>query len=189
MSIPSPLQTHFAQRGCVVWFTGLSGSGKSTLSGALEQRLLDARHPCYVLDGDVIRNGLCSDLGFSHADRTENIRRIGHVAALFANAGLIALTAFISPYRADRETARKAAGAERFLEVYMDIDVDGCEARDPKGLYKKARAGQISGFTGIDAPYEPPEAPALALPTGRLAVGECVEQLYDLLAQRGFIDK
>lgn len=175
------------QRGCVVWLTGLSGSGKSTLSRALERRLIDAGRLCYVLDGDVIRTGLCADLGFSPEHRQENIRRIGQVAALFADAGVVAIAAFISPYREDREVARRVASAERFVEVYLDISVAQCEARDPKGLYRKARAGELPGFTGVDAPYEVPEAPDVSLETATLSVLECVERLWVTLERRGLI--
>jgi adenylylsulfate kinase len=177
----------FGQRGCVVWLTGLSGSGKSTVAGAVEARLVAAGHAAFVLDGDNVRHGLCSDLGFSPADRAENIRRVGEVAALLADAGLVTLTAFISPYRADRERARQAVGGERFLEVHLDVPLAVCEQRDPKQLYKKARAGELTGFTGVDAPYEAPERPDLALDTSALAVEECAAALVDLLRQRGLL--
>ena len=153
------------QRGCVVWFTGLSGSGKSTLARALEERLVSSGHLVYVLDGDNIRHGLNCDLGFSPEDRNENIRRIGEVAALFRDAGIVVLTAFISPYRADRDLARQAVGEDRFLEVFVDAPLATCEERDPKGLYVKARAGEIPEFTGLTAPYEEPPNPALVVNT------------------------
>lgn len=152
-------------RGGVLWFTGLSGSGKSTLAFGLEQALFDRRYKVVVLDGDNVRHGLNADLGFSQADRTENIRRVGEVAALFAGTGMVCIPAFISPYRQDRDAARAAAEG-RFHEVYLDADVATCERRDPKGLYRKARAGQIPDFTGISAPYERPTSPELVIPTG-----------------------
>ena len=151
----------------MVWLTGLSGAGKSTLATAVEAALIRAGHAACVLDGDNLRHGLNADLGFSPEDRRENIRRAGEVAALFADAGLIVIAAFISPYRAGREAAREAIGAARFLEVFLDAPLAVCERRDPKGLYRRARAGEIAEFTGISAPYEPPEAPALTLDTAR----------------------
>lgn len=174
------------QRGTVVWFTGLSGSGKSTVARAVEKRLHDAGRLVYVLDGDNIRHGLCADLGFSPQDRTENIRRIGHVAALLADAGAIVLTAFISPYRSDRAQVRSVVGGD-FVEVHVDAPLDVCEARDPKGLYKKARAGQIPEFTGITAPYEPPENPDLRLRTGAQSLAESAAAVQELLRQRGLL--
>ena len=176
------------QRGCVVWLTGLSGSGKSTIARGLEQALIRHGHPAYVLDGDNVRHGLNSDLGFLPEDRTENIRRIGEVAALFADAGMIAVTAFISPYRVDRERARRSAGSLPFLEVFLDVPVAVCEARDPKGLYKKARAGQISDFTGIDAPYEAPVAAEVVLRTHECTVEQEIERLVQELHDRGILD-
>ena len=152
-------------RGGVLWLTGLSGAGKSTLAFALEEELFARGYQVYVLDGDNVRHGLNADLGFSHHDRTENIRRVGEVAALFADAGLVCISAFISPYRADRDVARQAAKG-RFHEVYLDADVETCEERDPKGLYRKARSGKIADFTGVSAPYEIPPAPDLVVPTG-----------------------
>lgn len=174
------------QRGCVAWFTGLSGSGKSTVARAVEERLTAAGRLVYVLDGDNVRHGLCSDLSFSDADRTENIRRIGHVAALLADAGAIVLTAFISPFRKDRAQVRAVVGDQDFLEIFIDAPIDVCESRDPKGLYKKARNGEIPDFTGITSPYEPPEQPALQLPTGQLSLTECAASVQDMLTQRGF---
>jgi bifunctional enzyme CysN/CysC len=167
--------------GCVVWLTGLSGSGKSTLAIELERELFNlGRHAC-VLDGDNMRHGLCSDLGFSHDDRKENIRRAGAVARLFADAGLICITAFISPYRSDRELARKFAPPGRFLEVYLNAPLEVCEQRDPKGLYAKARRGEIKEFTGISAPYEVPLKPELELRTDRCGVGECIAAILTQL--------
>lgn len=170
-------------RGGVVWLTGLSGSGKSTLSIAAERRLFELGYQVYVLDGDNVRHGLNSDLAFSPEERAENIRRVGEVAALLSRAGMIVITAFISPYRSDRERARRAVG-EPFHEVYIEADLSTCEQRDPKGLYKKARAGDITDFTGISAPYEAPEAPALVIDTARLDVAASVEMLVDYVRQR-----
>jgi adenylyl-sulfate kinase len=171
----------------VVWLTGLSGSGKSTVAVAVEAALVAAGHAAYVLDGDNVRHGLNRDLGFAPEDRAENIRRVGEVAALFADAGLITLTAFISPYRADREAARAAVGAERFLEVFVDTPLEVCERRDPKQLYRRARAGEVGEFTGVSAPYEPPASPALALDTSALDAAACVERVVTLLRERGFL--
>lgn len=174
------------QRGAVVWFTGLSGSGKSTVAHALQERLHDAGRLVYVLDGDNVRHGLCADLGFSAADRTENIRRIGHVTALFADAGVLVLTSFISPYRADRQQVRDIVGSD-FVEVFVDAPLAVCEQRDPKGLYKKARAGQIPEFTGISAPYEAPLAAEIHLRTADLTLARCVATVHDQLAARGLL--
>ena len=175
------------QKGCVVWLTGLSGSGKTTVARALEATLLGEGHLAYVLDGDKVRQGLNRDLGFSPEDRDENIRRIGEVAALFADAGVVAVTSFISPYREGRRRARRAAPGGRFLEVFLDVPLSVCEKRDPKGLYKKARRGEIEQFTGISAPYEKPENPDLVLPTDRLSVSECVERIHALLVRAGYL--
>jgi bifunctional enzyme CysN/CysC len=160
----------------VLWFTGLPGSGKTTLAFELEQVLFERRYQVYVLDGDNIRHGLSSDLGFSPGDRTENIRRVGEMASLMARAGYIAVSAFISPYRRDRQLARRAAG-EGFHEIYVNADLETCERRDPKGLYKKARRGEIADFTGVSAPYETPQNPELEIETGVLSVAESVELL------------
>ncbi|MES0874546.1 adenylyl-sulfate kinase [Sinimarinibacterium thermocellulolyticum] len=175
------------QQPCVIWFTGLSGAGKSTVANALEGELYRRGYHSYLLDGDNIRHGLNKDLGFSDAERVENIRRIGEVAKLFADAGLIVLTAFISPFRADRELVRRIMPPGEFFEVYVHASLDVCERRDPKGLYKKARAGQIKNFTGIDSPYEAPEKPDLVLDTGALSVEQSVEQLLAFLKQKGRI--
>jgi bifunctional enzyme CysN/CysC len=172
------------QRPCVVWLTGLSGAGKSTLANALEQRLLQRGYHSYLLDGDNIRHGLSQDLGFSRAERVENIRRIGEVAALFVDAGLIVITAFISPFRADRALARALAPEGEFIEVYVRASLETCEQRDPKGLYAKARAGVVRDFTGIDSPYEAPERPELALDTERDSVEVNVERLLNYLTER-----
>lgn len=168
--------------GAVIWLTGLSGSGKSTLGMALERELHEMGKQAYVLDGDNVRFGLNADLGFSPEDRTENIRRIGEVSNLMAQAGLICITAFISPYREDRERARKAAG-DKFFEVYIKADVAMCEERDPKGLYKKARAGEIPEFTGVSAPYEEPESPELVVDTAE-TFGDCLEKLTQFVAEK-----
>lgn len=167
----------FKHGGGVLWLTGLSAAGKSTLAMNLEKRLHALGYACYTLDGDNLRTGLNSDLGFSETDRTENIRRVGEVASLFADAGLICIAAFISPYRADRDGARAAARNAKFCEVYVDADLASCEERDPKGLYKKARSGQVKNFTGIDAPYEAPLNPELVINTKNQTVEESVDQL------------
>lgn len=174
------------QHGAVVWFTGLSGSGKSTLACALEAKLIAAGRLAYVLDGDNVRHGLCKDLGFSPADRAENIRRIGHVAALLAESGAIVLTAFISPYRSDRAAARTIVG-DRFVEVFVDTPLGVCEARDPKGLYAKARRGEIAEFTGVSAPYEAPERPELHLMSGTSSIEELTSTVHQFLENRGFL--
>jgi len=175
--------------GATLWFTGLSGSGKSTVASALEQVLVSQGVNSYRLDGDNVRHGLNKNLGFSAEDRAENIRRIGEVAKLFADAGSIALTSFISPYRADREEARQLheeAGLP-FCEVFVDTPLEVCEARDPKGLYKKARAGEIKGFTGIDDPYEAPEKPELVLKTDGKSVDECVADVIRFLGEASIL--
>jgi bifunctional enzyme CysN/CysC len=170
-------------KGGVLWLTGLSGAGKSTLAVALERRLFLLGWQVYVLDGDNVRHGLCADLGFSPEDRAENIRRVGEVAALMARAGLLVVTAFISPYRSDRERAR-AAAADAFGEVWVKADLATCEARDPKGLYARARAGEISDFTGVSAPYEAPEAPDLVVDTAAVPAESCVDQLVEYARSR-----
>jgi len=176
-------------RGCTVWLTGLSGSGKSTIAVALEKDLCARGVRSYILDGDNIRHGLNKNLGFSPADRTENIRRIGEVAKLFTDAGLVALTAFISPYRADRDQVRAIMQAGDFIEVFVDCPVETCEQRDVKGLYKKARAGEIPEFTGISAPYEAPLQPELKIRTGDQAVEASVAQILGLLEERGIVPR
>ena len=170
--------------GGVVWLTGLSGSGKSTVAAELERRLLALGRPVWVLDGDKVREGLCSDLGFSPEHRKENIRRIAEVARLFADAGLICIVAFISPYRADRERARSLLPKGRFIEVYLSAPLEVCEQRDPKGLYAKARAGLVKDFTGITAPYEAPLEPELELRTDKFTVQECVSTLALKLSEK-----
>lgn len=175
------------QKGCVVWLTGLSGSGKSTVARRVEQMLLERGKAVYVLDGDNLRMGLNKDLGFSPADRTENIRRVGCVAQLFADAGIICLTAFISPYRADRDLARQMVPSGRFIEVWVNTPLEACESRDPKGLYQKARAGKIPEFTGISAPYEEPMAAEITLNTADRAVDESADAVVQALAARGLL--
>jgi len=174
----------FGHTPMTVWLTGLSGAGKSTIAYELEAILFDARQPCVVLDGDNIRHHLNNDLGFSEADRKENIRRIAEVARLMNDVGLIVVTAFISPYRADRAMAREIIGSERFVEVHVSTSAEICEARDPKGLYAKARRGQIPQFTGISSPYEAPLTPALCLDTGALTLEAATAALYDHMVQR-----
>ncbi len=164
----------------------MSGAGKSTLANAVEKALFDLRCHTYVLDGDNVRHGLNRNLGFSPEDRTENIRRISEVARLFADSGLIVLTAFISPYRIDRDAARDIAG-NHFVEVYVKAELEVCEARDPKGLYKKARAGEISDFTGISAPYEEPKAAEVEVNTGTHSLEDCVESVLAYLRKQGII--
>jgi len=177
------------QRGATIWFTGLSASGKSTIAFTIEHALVERGHLAYVLDGDNIRHGLNKNLGFSPEDREENIRRIGEVSKLFADAGLLTLTSFISPYRADRDRARQIheeAGLA-FIEVFVEASVELCEQRDPRGLYAKARAGEIPEFTGISAPYEEPLKPEIVLDTVQLTVVESAQTVLDCLAQRGLL--
>jgi adenylyl-sulfate kinase len=169
------------QRGVTLWFTGLSASGKSTVAGALERRLFDDGHLVYWLDGDNVRMGLNGDLGFSPEDRTENIRRIAETAHLFNDAGLLVIAAFVSPYGADRENARKIIGEDRFCEVFISASLATCESRDPKGLYQKARDGIIPQFTGVSAPYEAPENATIVLDTENSDVSACVDQLMQYL--------
>ena len=175
------------QQAVVLWFTGLSGAGKSTVAGALEQALVARGSHTYLLDGDNVRHGLCADLGFSEADRTENLRRVGAVAGLMVDAGLIVLSAFISPLRSQRDAIRQALPAGRFIEVYVATSLEVCEQRDVKGLYQKARRGEIANFTGISDPYEVPQQADIVLDTGLLSLDESVQQLLQLLQQRGII--
>jgi adenylyl-sulfate kinase len=170
--------------GCIIWLTGLSGAGKSTIATELERQLFTLGKHAYVLDGDNMRHGLASDLGFSPQDRTENIRRVGEVAKLFADAGLICITAFISPYRADRAMVRSIAPPGRFFEVFVNAPLPICEQRDPKGLYAKARANQIKDFTGISAPYEEPAGHELELRTDLLSIPDSVAKIIDCLNSR-----
>jgi adenylylsulfate kinase len=176
-------------KAATVWLTGLSGSGKSTIAVDLEKRLWERGIRAYILDGDNIRHGLNKNLGFSPADRTENIRRIGEVAKLFTEAGVMALTAFISPYRADRDQVRAIMAAGDFVEVHVDCPVEVCEQRDVKGLYKKARAGEIKEFTGISAPYEAPEKPELTINTAGQSVEESSKQILAYLEKQGIVPK
>ena len=175
------------QKGVTVWLTGLSGSGKSTIAVAAEEALVARGRLAYVLDGDNIRHGLNKNLGFSPEDRTENIRRIGEVAKLFTDAGLVVFTSFISPYRADRDLVRAIHDAGRFVEVHVAASVETCESRDVKGLYKKARAGEIKDFTGISAPYEAPEKPELLIDTNGESVEQSVERLVGFLTAKGYL--
>jgi len=176
--------SRFGHAGAVVWLTGLSAAGKSTLAMALERRLFDGGYATYVLDGDNVRRGLNANLGFSPEDRQENIRRVGEAAALFAEAGFVCITAFISPYRDDRRRARAAVAKGHFLEVYVKADLAACEARDPKGLYRRAREGELKDFTGIDSPYEEPQAPELVLDTTQEDIAACVDKLTEFVAAR-----
>lgn len=175
------------QKGCVIWFTGLSGSGKSTLAHAVEEKLYKMGHLTFVLDGDNIRHGLNKNLGFSPEDREENIRRIGEVAKLFAQAGVITMTAFISPYRKDRDKARALLNDGEFIEVFVKVPLEVAEQRDPKGLYKKARAGEIKQFTGIDAPYEEPLNPELVIDTSKLSLEESADMVINYLKEKSII--
>ncbi|MFM2418228.1 MAG: adenylylsulfate kinase [Pseudomonadota bacterium] len=174
-------------RGVTLWFTGLSGSGKSTVAHRVERMLMDRGHHLYTLDGDNVRHGLCADLAFGPDDRKENIRRIGEVCKLFTDAALITLAAFVSPYRSDRDRVRGILHQGDFIEVYVSADVAVCEARDPKGLYKKARAGQIPEFTGISAPYEAPDSPELTLHTDLESVDESAARVIAYLITSGII--
>jgi adenylylsulfate kinase len=175
------------QRGATIWFTGLSASGKSTVAVAAEKALHEKGRLTYILDGDNVRQGLNNNLGFSPDDRTENIRRIGEVSKLFTDAGAIVFTSFISPYRADRDQVREIMADGDFIEVYIEADLATCEQRDPKGLYKKARAGEIPEFTGISAPYEAPEKPELVLDTAKHSVEESVALLMSFLEKKGYL--
>ncbi|WP_457642991.1 adenylyl-sulfate kinase [Persephonella sp.] len=172
----------------ILWFTGLSGSGKSTIAHAVEEKLFEMGVHTYVLDGDNIRTGLNKDLGFSAEDREENIRRIGEVAKLFVDAGIVVLSAFISPYRKDRQFVRNLVEKDEFVEIYVKCPLEVCELRDVKGLYKKARQGIIKNFTGIDDPYEEPENPEIVLETDRETIEECVEKIINYLAQNNYLE-
>lgn len=180
-------QEQNGHKSAVIWFTGLSGSGKSTISVELEKALYEKGIRSYRLDGDNIRHGLNKNLGFSDEDRTENIRRIGEVSKLMVDAGLFTLTAFISPFRADRDEVRQLVENGEFIEVYVKASVETCEERDPKGLYKKARAGEIKDFTGIDSPYEEPADPEIVLDTNISSVEEAVRQLLEYLEENGYV--
>jgi len=175
------------QRGVIIWLTGLSGSGKSTIAVELEHALVENKQQAYILDGDNIRHGLNKNLGFSPEDRSENIRRIGEVAKLFVDANIITITAFISPYREDRDSARALANEGEFIEVYVKCPLDVCEQRDTKGLYKKARAGEVKKFTGISAPYEEPSNPELTIDSSELSVEESTRVILNYLEEKGFV--
>jgi adenylyl-sulfate kinase len=175
------------QQPCILWFTGLSGAGKSTIAGAVEQKLFEMGHHTYLLDGDNVRHGLNKDLGFSDEDRIENIRRIGETSKLFVDSGLIVLTAFISPFRLDRQMVRDLVNQYEFIEVHISTPIDVCEDRDPKGLYKKARAGQIKNFTGIDSEYEEPASPEITVNTAELDIDQCANLVIDYLKQKQMI--
>lgn len=181
---PAHRRQYFRHEPATIWLTGLSGAGKSTLAYELEHLLLEQGHPSFVLDGDNVRHHLNRDLGFSADDRRENIRRTAEVARLMNEAGLFVVTAFISPLRSDREVAREIIGPERFVEAHVSTSMKVCEARDPKGLYARARAGEIPNFTGVSAPYEPPERPDVEVDTGRMSLEQATRALYDHLARR-----
>ena len=172
-------------KACILWFTGLSGSGKSTLANAVEEALYRQGRLTYLLDGDNVRHGLNCDLGFSADDRTENIRRVGEVARLFCDAGLIVLTSFISPFQKDRDQVRSLVGRGEFVEIFVKCSLDTCEKRDPKGMYQKARAGEIKEFTGLDSPYEEPENPELTVDTEKLSLDESTELVITYLTDLG----
>lgn len=175
------------QRPAIIWFTGLSGSGKSTIANLLEKKLADEGKHTYLLDGDNVRHGLCGDLGFSNSDRVENIRRISEVAKLFVDSGLIVLTAFISPFKTDRDFCRSLMQDNEFIEVFVDTPIEECEKRDPKGLYQKARQGDIKDFTGIDSNYEPPANPEIHLTFSGQTAEQSAEKLYQLLLEKGYL--
>tara|TARA_R110000737_G_scaffold140777_1_gene171567 strand:- start:3052 stop:3654 length:603 start_codon:yes stop_codon:yes gene_type:complete len=175
------------QKACLLWYTGLSGSGKSTIANAVDALLFQRHCHSYLLDGDNVRHGLNGDLGFSDDDRIENIRRISEVAQLFVDAGLIVSTAFISPFSADRAMAANKLESGEFIEVFIDTPIAVCEQRDPKGLYKKARLGEIKDFTGIDSVYQAPENPAIHIDTSNKSIAQCAQQVIDYLVEQGFI--
>jgi len=177
-----------SQKPCMLWFTGLSGSGKSTIANAVEVKLLELNKHTYLLDGDNVRMGLNYDLGFSNTDRVENIRRIGEVAKLFVDSGLIVLTAFISPFQNDREMVRNLVEEEEFIEIFVDTPLEVCEGRDPKGLYKKARDGKIPNFTGIDSPYEAPKSPEIHFINDNIKVEDTANMVVDYLKENGYLD-
>ena len=176
-------------KGMILWFTGLSGSGKSTLANALEEKLYSLNMKTYILDGDNVRKGLCNDLGFSEKDRVENIRRIGEVSNLMMDAGLIVMSAFISPFRSDRRIVRKLVKKDHFIEIFVDAPLDVCESRDVKGLYKKARTGEIKDFTGVSSPYERPEKAELTINTDDNSIENCIEMILDYLKNKDIITK
>jgi adenylylsulfate kinase len=182
-------QQQNGHKSVILWFTGLSGAGKSSLAHAVEEQLYQLGSRTFVLDGDNVRHGLSGDLGFSDDDRKENIRRIGEVAKLFLEAGVIAMTAFISPFRAEREMVRKLVPHGEFIEIYCRADISVCEQRDVKGLYKRARAGEIKDFTGISSPYEEPVSPEITVDTGTQPIEECVAEVIGLMRKRGILSK
>lgn len=177
------------QKPCILWFTGLSASGKSTTANTVEQKLFELGHHTYLLDGDNVRHGLNKDLGFSDADRVENIRRIGEMSKLFTDAGLIVLSAFISPFRSDRKMVRELVSGGEFVEIHMATPLSVCEERDPKGLYKKARQGDIKNFTGIDSDYEVPESPEIVLNTAECDIEACADTVIAYLKQNHIIQE
>ena len=176
------------QKSCILWFTGLSGSGKSTIANEVEIELAKRGKSTYLLDGDNVRHGLNKDLGFLETDRIENIRRIGEVSKLFVDAGLIVITAFISPFKSDRQIARSLVDYDEFIEIFIDTPLEVCEQRDPKGLYKKARDGAIKNFTGIDSPYEIPESPQIHIETSKLSMEDCVQVIIKYLEKNGYLN-
>jgi adenylylsulfate kinase len=176
-----------SHKSALIWITGLSASGKSTIASELEHRLYEKQINTFVLDGDNVRHGLNKDLGFSHEDRSENLRRVGEVSKLLVEAGILVIAAFISPYKFDRKKIRELFHDDEFIEVYLDCDISVCEQRDPKGLYKKARAGTIKMFTGISAPYEVPEHPEVILKTGTLSIQDSIEKLFQYLVDKGIV--
>jgi len=175
------------QKGATIWLTGLSGSGKSTIAVELEHALIENKHQAFILDGDNIRHGLNKNLGFSPEDRTENIRRIGEVAKLFTEANIITVAAFVSPYREDRDNVRKLLGDGEFIEIYVKCSLEVCEERDTKGLYKKARAGEVKDFTGISAPYEEPLTPELTIDSSKLSIKESTRTILNYLEAKGYV--
>jgi len=175
------------QKPCILWFTGLSGSGKSTVANAVEVELFKRGIKTYLLDGDNVRHGLNKDLGFSETDRIENIRRIGEVSKLFVDSGLIVLTAFISPFKSDRQIAKSLVKYDEFIEVFVNTPIDVCESRDPKGLYEKARSGAIKNFTGIDSPYEAPEEPQIEIKTNENTIQQCADIVVNYLVKYGYV--
>lgn len=175
------------QRPCLLWFTGLSGSGKSTIAGAVESKLAERLQHTYLMDGDNVRHGLCGDLAFSEEDRNENIRRVGEVANLMVDSGLIVLTAFISPFKVNREVVRGMLKEGEFIEVFIDTPIAECEKRDPKGLYKKARAGEIKDFTGIDSPYEAPENAEIVIKNIDISIDDAANEVIEYLDTRGYL--
>ncbi len=176
------------QKSCILWFTGLSGSGKSTIANAVESKLLELNKHTYLLDGDNVRMGLNKGLTFSDEDRVENIRRIGEVAKLFVDSGLIVLTAFISPFQKDRDMVRDLVDSDEFVEIYIDTPLEVCESRDPKGLYKKARSGDIPNFTGISSPYEAPNKAEIHIKTDKFSIEEAVKQIINFLETKGYLN-